>query len=121
MPSLHHVALRVADCEISADFYRRAFGLEQRKRVERDGIVSAIWLRADACVLMLERSLRGSGGASGSGHVLAFSTNSLEDAEARLRDASIPIVDRTTFTLYVTDPDGHRAGVSAYRFDDGTP
>lgn len=116
MPHIHHLALRVADCAVSADFYVSAFGLIEAKRVEDATGLRAVWLRAGGVVLMLERSIRGVGEASGSGHVLVFTVPSLDEARARLERARIPIVDRTDATLYVTDPDGHRVGVSVYRF-----
>jgi catechol 2,3-dioxygenase-like lactoylglutathione lyase family enzyme len=66
---------------------------------------------------MLERALKGTGAETGSGHVLVFAVNDLSVWEARLQEAGIPIDDRTAYTLYVRDPDGHRVGLSVYRFD----
>ena len=111
------MALRVADCEASARFYASAFGLTEIRRIGDGPDLRAIWLRAGDAVIMLERSLRGRGVDSGTGHVLVFATESLEAAERRLADAGIPVDDRTAFTLYVRDPDGHRAGVSVYAFE----
>ena len=34
--------------------------------------------------------------------------------EQRLREAGIPVDDRTESTLFVSDPDGHRVGLSVY-------
>jgi catechol 2,3-dioxygenase-like lactoylglutathione lyase family enzyme len=112
------VALRVSDCAASARFYERAFGLPEIRRIEKDGEVRAVWLQAGDAVLMLELSLRGSGGAQGSGHVLIFSTSDLVEAEARLVALRIEITDRTDSTLYIEDGDGHRTGVSIYGFDE---
>jgi glyoxylase I family protein len=116
-PRIHHVALRARDCLVSARFYEQAFGLGEIRRTEQEGVVRAIWLRAGDSVLMIERSLRGTGHPEGSGHVLIFEALSLDQAEKRLKAAGIPIVDRTPSTLFVEDPDGHRAGVSVHRFD----
>ena len=49
--------------------------------------------------------------------MLVFAVQELAAWEARLREAGIPIDDRTAYTLYVRDPDGHRIGLSVYRFD----
>ena len=117
MSAFHHVALRVKDCEVAARFYAQAFGLVEARRIEDEAGLRAIWLRAGTGVLMLERALRGAGEAAGSGHVLVFSTDDLQRAQARLDTAGIAVVDRTASTLYVSDPDGHRAGVSVHRFD----
>jgi catechol 2,3-dioxygenase-like lactoylglutathione lyase family enzyme len=68
-------------------------------------------------VLMLERALKGTGPERGSGHVLVFAVNDLSAWEARLQEAGIPVDERTAYTLYVRDPDGHRVGLSVYRFD----
>jgi lactoylglutathione lyase len=116
MPGVHHIALRVADCDASARFYEQAFGLREIRRVESDGALRAVWLAAGETVLMLELSLRGDGPALGSGHVLIFPTPDLAAASARFKALGIEVSDRTASTLYVSDPDGHRAGVSTFRF-----
>ena len=116
MVGIHHVALRVQDCAISAQFYERAFGLREVRRVESSGALRAVWLGAGETVLMLELSLRGDGPPEGSGHVLVFPTADLAAAEERFKALGIEVKDRTASTLYVRDPDGHRAGVSTFRF-----
>jgi catechol 2,3-dioxygenase-like lactoylglutathione lyase family enzyme len=118
MADIHHIALRVSDCIASARFYERAFGTKEIRRIERAGQVRAVWLRAGDIVLMLELSLRGTGAASGSGHVLIFPTPDLVAAEERFKALGIEVSDRTASTLYVEDPDGHRSGVSTFRFDE---
>ena len=118
MAGIHHLALRVSDCIASAAFYERAFGLQEIRRIETNGRVGAVWLRTGDCVIMLELSLRGAGASQGSGHVLVFPTLDLVAAENRLRELGIPVTDRTPSTLYVGDPDGHRAGISTFRFDE---
>jgi catechol 2,3-dioxygenase-like lactoylglutathione lyase family enzyme len=113
---IHHVALRVADCEASLAFYAGLLGLAEVRRSSGEGAPASIWLQAADTVLMLERALRGRGPDSGSGHVLAFAVD-LPTWEARLRHAGVTIVDRTPHTLYVADPDGHRVGLTVF----GTP
>ena len=121
MTGIHHIALRVKDCEVSARFYERAFGLREIRRLESEGELRAVWIRAGTAVLMLERSLRGTGSPGGSGHVLVFPTQDLAAAERRLSEEGIAVTDRTAATLYVEDPDGHRSGCSVYGFDDARP
>jgi catechol 2,3-dioxygenase-like lactoylglutathione lyase family enzyme len=112
---IHHVALRVADCERAAAFYSGLLGLPERRRLrDGDGVLRAIWLQADGALLMLERALRGSGVAEGSGHLLALAVDDLADWQRRLAAAGVAIEDRTDYTLYVRDPDGHRVGLSTY-------
>ncbi len=120
MSGVHHIALRVRDCAVSARFYEQAFGLREIRRVEAEGKLRAIWLAAGETVLMLELSLRGEGPALGSGHVLVFPTPDLAAAEKRFEALGIEVKDRTASTLYVSDPDGHRAGVSTFRFVETT-
>lgn len=116
MEGIHHIALRVRDCVTSARFYEQAFGLREIRRIEHDGHIQATWLRAGDAVLMLERSLRGAGPSQGSGHVLVFPAADLVAAEKTLHDLGVSVTDRTPSTLYFEDPDGHRAGLSAYHF-----
>jgi catechol 2,3-dioxygenase-like lactoylglutathione lyase family enzyme len=116
--TLHHLALRVADCERAAAFYAGVLGLRELRRVHDGAALRSIWLRAGEAVLMLEHALRGQGPDSGSGHLLALSVDSLGEWETRLGSAGVPIDDRTPYTLYVRDPDGHRVGLTVYENPD---
>lgn len=111
---IHHVALRVADCQRAVAFYGGALGLRELRRFEEAGRLRAVWLSAGDSALMLERSLRGDGSEAGSGHVLSFAVDDLAGWEKRLSEAGVAITDRTDFTLFVSDPDGHRVGLSVF-------
>ena len=121
---IHHVALRVADVERSRAFYSDLLGLRELRRFEdAGGGLRSVWLSAVPAVLMLETQLKGggpeggSGTGTGTGHVLALAVHSLHEWEERLQAAGVTIEDRTAYTLYLRDPDGHRVGLSVYRFD----
>ena len=116
VPRLHHLALRVADCERALAFYSGLLGLPEVRRLEDAGVLRAVWLAAGEAVVMLERALRGAGPAAGSGHVLAFEAGDLGPWEDRLAAAGIPVDDRTETTLFIRDPDCHRVGLSVYPF-----
>ena len=111
---IHHLALRVSDCERAAAFYSGVLGLPELRRFEDAGRLRSIWLQAGDAVIMLELGLRGRGPDQGSGHVLALSIDDLHGWESRLAAAGIGIDDRTPHTLYVRDPDGHRVGLTVY-------
>ena len=115
-PALHHLALRVADPVRAAAFYTGLLGLPELRRERDPAGVRAVWLRAGEAVLMLERHLRGAGAKEGSGHVLVFATDDLGQALKRLTEAGVAVDDRTAHTLYFHDPDGHRVGLSVFRF-----
>ena len=115
-PRLHHLALRVADCERSLAFYSGLLGLTEVRRLHEGDAIRAVWLAAGGAVIMLERTLRGAGPAAGSGHVLAFEAGDLGPWEDRLAAAGVPVDDRTEQTLFIRDPDGHRVGLSVHRF-----
>ena len=111
---IHHLAIRVADPAASLAFYSGVLGLPEVRRFQEEGHVRSIWVRAGDAVLMLEREIKGTGPGAGSGHVLAFEVESLEDWAGVLERAGRPLIGRTASTLYVADPDGHRVGLSAY-------
>ena len=116
VPRLHHLALRVADCERSLAFYSGLLGLTEVRRLHEGDAIRAVWLAAGGAVIMLEKALRGAGAAAGSGHVLAFKAGDLGPWEGRLAAAGVPVDDRTEQTLFIRDPDGHRVGLSVHRF-----
>lgn len=111
---IHHLALRVSDCERAAAFYGGVLGLPELRRFEDAGRLRSIWLGAGDAVVMLEHGLRGRGPDVGSGHLLALAVESLAEWEARLSAAGVGIDDRTAHTIYVRDPDGHRVGLTVF-------
>jgi catechol 2,3-dioxygenase-like lactoylglutathione lyase family enzyme len=111
---VHHLALRVADCARSAAFYSGMLGFQEIRRFGEDGGVRSVWLRAGEAILMLETALRGAGADAGSGHVLVFAVDALPAWEERLVADGIAIDDRTAYTLYLRDPDGHRVGLTVF-------
>ena len=111
---LHHVALRVADCEASLALYSGVLGLRETRRSQGADGVASVWVQAGEMVLMLERRLRGAGAETGSGHLLAFAVDDLREWELKLAQAGVVVEDRTTHTLYLRDPDGHRLGLTTY-------
>ena len=111
---VHHLALRVADCARAAAFYSGVLGFPEVRRFEEGDGVRSIWLRAGDAILMLETALRGGGPGAGSGHVLVFAVDSLPAWEERLAAARIAVDDRTAYTLYLGDPDGHRVGLTVF-------
>lgn len=115
-PRLHHLALRVADVARAAAFYEAVLELRVHSaHREQDGSLRSVWLLlGEGALLMLERSLRGVGPDAGSGHVLVLAVSDLAAWERRLFDLRVAIVDRTLFTLFFRDPDGHRVGVSTF-------
>ena len=113
-PRIHHVALRVADCDRAAAFYCGVLGLRERRRLLEGATPRAIWLETGGALLMLERALRGHGAEDGSGHLIAFAVDDLGAWERRLAAAGVTVDDRTAHTLYVRDPDGHRVGLSTF-------
>lgn len=115
MSRLHHLALRVADVARAASFYEEVLGLSRvREHRDAEGALRSIWLDLGGSLLMLERAIRGVGPDSGSAHVLVLAVDSLEAAADRLVRAGVQVVDRTAYTLFFADPDGHRVGVSVF-------
>ena len=111
---IHHLALRVRDPERAAAFYGGLLGLAEVRRFVEGDAVRSLWLAAEGTVLMLERALKGGGPEGGSAHLLAFAVDDLAAWEARLERAGLAVTDRTAHTLYLSDPDGHRVGLTVF-------
>jgi catechol 2,3-dioxygenase-like lactoylglutathione lyase family enzyme len=107
----HHVAFRTKDLAALEDFYTRVLGLTVTKR--SDGY--SVWLDAGGVILMLERRDEDEPDVPpGSKELVAFALSPSSGMSERLAAAGVAIEARTTFTLYVRDPDGRRIGLSSY-------
>ena len=105
---IHHVAFRTDDPDALERFYAGVLGLPLMRRSER-----GVWLAAGGGILMLEkREPNEPRVADGSKELIAFAVT--PEVLARVHEAKIEIEARTSYTLYVRDPDGRRIGLSAY-------
>ncbi|MBS2016731.1 MAG: VOC family protein [Deltaproteobacteria bacterium] len=111
---IHHLALRTRSVARLVAFYEGAIGLPV---VERKGERS-VWLDAGGSLLMIEAAEAGEPPVPVGTMELtaAFAIEATERAgvEARLDAHGVTVEARTSFTLYVRDPDGRRIGLSAY-------
>lgn len=117
---VHHLAIKAADVERVARFYREVLGLAEERRHQDDaGTLRSIWFRAGSAILMIERSTQSGApikardfSADPPGiHVLALS---IDPADGPALASALAIVHRTDYTLYVLDPEGNRVGLSSY-------
>jgi glyoxylase I family protein len=121
---VHHVAIKAADVERTAAFYRDVLGLSPLARHEEpDGALRSLWLGAQGVIVMIERSRTPArGGAPAFAvdppglHLVAFAIPASERQawRDRVEKAGHPIVHETRFTLYTLDPEGNRVGLSSY-------
>lgn len=104
---IHHLAFRTRDLARLERFYAEVLGLVVTRRTDR-----SVWLAAGTTILMLERAEADEPEPVGSSmELVAFAAT----AEARARlEAMVPIEGRTSYSLYVRDPDGRRIGISSY-------
>jgi len=110
---VHHLAIQVHGLELVRDFYVRVLGLRELRR-PREG---AVWLDCGGAVLMLEQvegePVEEAFRTTRAGlHLLALAIPDREAWEKRLLAHGVEIVERTTHTLYVRDPEGNRVGLS---------
>ena len=138
---LHHLAIQVRDLAAAERFYRDTLGLRVLRRwPAADGTAErSVWLdTGDGSFLALER-IPPSASASASASAIRANGDGNADADAdadghgglhlvalrigvgergqwqqRLEQAGVPIYHRTSFTLYVRDPEGNRVGLSHY-------
>ena len=110
-PPLHHLALRSADLEKTAAFYRETLGL----RVVRDNLPRSLWLGLGAgAVLMIEAREPGEPSIpAGSRELFAVRVENERKAQIRALAVAEGFFDgETEHTVYLRDPDGRRVGVS---------
>jgi catechol 2,3-dioxygenase-like lactoylglutathione lyase family enzyme len=111
--SLHHLALRAADVEVTVAFYAAVLGLcEVRSERPR-----AVWLGlAPGSVLMVEaRAPAEPAVPGGSRELFAFRVDEARKHAIRALAVEHGCFDgETPYTVYLRDPDGRRVGVSTY-------
>lgn len=110
---MHHLALRTADVDRTARFYRSVFGLEP----VRDERPRALWLAlGDGSVLMIERKAPGEPGLpQGSFELFALAVSpERKEAIRELALASGFFDGETEHTVYLRDPDGRRTAASTF-------
>jgi catechol 2,3-dioxygenase-like lactoylglutathione lyase family enzyme len=123
---LHHLAIRCAELERCERFYREVLGLPVLQRHPgADGQERSVWLGlGGGAFLALERAEDAGEGRPWSDgraglHLVALRIGAAERAgwEARLAAAGVEVVHRTSWTLYLRDPEGNRIGLSHHPED----
>jgi catechol 2,3-dioxygenase-like lactoylglutathione lyase family enzyme len=125
MNGFHHVAVQVCDLEKATTFYTEVLGLAVVKRwAEADGSPRSVWLDVGAgAFVALEKGTPPSPEHDRPFHdgqpgwhlvALAIPRADRQVWEERLQRAGVPVVHRTSYTLYLRDPDGNRVGLSHY-------
>lgn len=114
----HHLAIKVKNLKLCGDFYSKILGLKKIKnQFDEKKNIRAIWFKMGSMILMLEKSEEKSVGASNTGlYLLALTIKKSERAKwkAKLKKAGVAITSESPFTLYFSDPEGNRLGLSHY-------
>jgi catechol 2,3-dioxygenase-like lactoylglutathione lyase family enzyme len=121
----HHLAIQVRDLAAVEPFYRDLLGLPVIRRwPAASGLGErSVWLDTGDGhgFLALEVVAAGATAREDDARVtspglhliaLRIERESRETWEARLAAAGVPVESRTSFTLYVRDPEGNRVGLS---------
>jgi catechol-2,3-dioxygenase len=117
---VHHLAIQVSDLAAAEAFYGGVLGLAVMRRwPAADGAGErSIWMDAGGgAFVALERVPAGPpprDEAAPGLHMLALriARAARADWEARLAAANVAVVHRTSYTIYVRDPEGNRIGLS---------
>ncbi len=123
---VHHLAIQVRDLAAAERFYCGVLGLPVVRRwPARDGGERSLWVEAGPGTFLALEVIGGpqpiaaddpTRGERPGHHLLALTIPRQARAswEARLAAAGTPVTHRTGFTLYFTDPEGNRLGLSHY-------
>ncbi len=117
---IHHVAVRCADLGRCEAFYREVLGLPVLRRWPAEGGGDrSVWLALGAGFVALERaSTAPEAGAfedAPAGWYAVALGISLADRgawEARLQAAGVPVSRRTSYSIFVRDPEGNRVALT---------
>ncbi|WP_242395019.1 VOC family protein [Anaeromyxobacter oryzisoli] len=128
--AFHHLAIQCADLDRCEHFYREVLGLAVLKRWPREGGGGdrSVWLSVgsgeQAGFLALERAEEPlerrpwrDGRAGLHLFALRIAPSERRGWEDRLEAAGVQVVHRTRWTIYFTDPEGNRIGLSHYPRD----
>jgi len=117
----HHLAIQCADLERCERFYREVLGLTVLRRWPgQGGLDRSVWLGlGEGAFLALERAgappeERAWSDPRAGLHLMALriAASARADWEGRLAEAGVEVVHRTSWTLYLRDPEGNRIGLS---------
>jgi catechol 2,3-dioxygenase-like lactoylglutathione lyase family enzyme len=123
---VHHLAIQVRDLAAAENFYCGVLGLSVLRRwPAADGGERSLWVATGSDTFLALELVKGDQPIAAAdptrgvrpGHhlvALAIPPESRVDWETRLQAAGIPITHRTPYTLYFTDPEGNRLGLSHY-------
>jgi glyoxylase I family protein len=119
----HHLALQARDVEHVASFYREVLGLAEIQRFHRDdGSLRSLWLSTgDSGFLAIEHLVDGAPTSLASFGLsmiaLRIDPSTRGAAIAEFERRGVPVVNQTSWTVYVRDPEGTLVGLSHHPFD----
>ena len=111
---IHHIAILTPNVEKMAAFYMALLDAPKVQEHHDAAGLRAMWLQMGTALLMIERSEIQESGR----HVLMFQAEAGSYAQLNMRLKALQAgpTDRSTFSIYGRDPDGHRIGFSAYPY-----
>jgi len=124
--AVHHLAIQVRDLPAAERFYCGVLGLPVVRRwPATGGGERSLWVAAGTSTFLALEVVAGEqpiasadpARAERPGHhlvALAIAPGARAAWEARLTAAGAPVTHRTAYTLYFTDPEGNRLGLSHY-------
>lgn len=123
---VHHLAIQVRDLSAAERFYCGVLGLPVVRRWPAPGGGErSLWVAAGPSTFLALEVVTGEQPTAAAdptraerpGHhllALAIAPGARTAWEARLAAAGTPVTHRTAYTLYFTDPEGNRLGLSHY-------
>ncbi|WP_411821307.1 VOC family protein [Leptospira sp. 'Mane'] len=107
---IHHIAIGTQSVQVLSNFYKKIPNCIFLKEnlCPNSEEVRSVWFQISKTILMIED------GNKEAARALVFQCNEEDRANWKTFLNSVSVSERTEFTIYFSDPDGNKLGISSF-------